>query len=319
MRHLKVSSFLSAVALAGTIGAHAQTVGIGATKGGAVNQMATAISKVVSSHAGFQLRPIPMASTQALIPVVNGGELEFAMGNMMQVTMAVSGTGMSDGTKYENLRMVATMIPFRWGMAVRADSDIHTIADLRGKRIPHGHDAGPLFHFLYVGILANGGLTYDDVERVPVVLFREGWNAFKQGKVDVALTGVGSGIMKEMNATIPGGIRYIPFDDSPAAGKRMLEQTPKTYFLVVEPAPGLDGVVAPTKLAVYDYTLYASTATPEDIVYKAVKAIYEHESEFKEAGALFRTYSTGNLSREQGIPYHPGAEKYYKEAGAWKR
>ena len=319
MRRLKVSSFLSAVALAGTIGAHAQTVGIGATKGGAVNQMATAISKVVSSHAGFQLRPIPMASTQALIPVVNGGELEFAMGNMMQVTMAVSGTGMSEGTKYENLRMVATMIPFRWGMAVRADSDIHTIADLRGKRIPHGHDAGPLFHFLYVGILANGGLTYDDVERVPVVLFREGWNAFKQGKVDVALTGVGSGIMKEMNATIPGGIRYIPFDDSPAAGKRMLEQTPKTYFLVVEPAPGLDGVVAPTKLAVYDYTLYASTATPEDIVYKVVKAIYEHESEFKEAGALFRTYSTGNLSREQGIPYHPGAEKYYKEAGAWKR
>ena len=72
MRRLKVSSFLSAVALAGTIGAHAQTVGIGATKGGAVNQMATAISKVVSSHAGFQLRPIPMASTQALIPVVNG-------------------------------------------------------------------------------------------------------------------------------------------------------------------------------------------------------------------------------------------------------
>ena len=195
----------------------------------------------------------------------------------------------------------------------------HTIADLKGKRIPHGHDAGPLFHFLYVGILANGGLTYDDVERVPVVLFREGWNAFKQGKVDVALTGVGSGIMKEMNATISGGIRYVPFDDSPAAGEMMLQQTPKTYFTVVEPAPGLDGVVAPTKLAVYDYTLYASTATPEDVVYKAVKAIYEHESEFKETGALFRTYSTENLSREQGIPYHPGAEKYYKEAGAWKR
>jgi TRAP transporter TAXI family solute receptor len=260
-----------------------------------------------------------MASTQALIPVVNEGELEFAMGNMMQVTMAVSGTGMSEGTKYENLRMVATMIPFRWGIAVRADSDIHTIADLKGKRIPHGHDAGPLFHFLYVGILANGGLTYDDVERVPVVLFREGWNAFKQGKVDVALTGVGSGIMKEMNATISGGIRYVPFDDSPAASEMMLQQTPMSYFTVVEPGPGLDGVLAPTKLAVYDYTLYASAATPEDIVYNAVKAIYEHESEFKEAGALFRTYSTENLSREQGIAYHPGAEKYYREAGAWNR
>ena len=319
MNRFKLCSILAAVALAGTIGAHAQTVAIGATKGGAVNQMATAISKVVSSHAGFQLRPIPMASTQALVPVVNKGEFEFAMGNMMQLSMAVAGTGMSEGTKYENLRMVATMIPFRWGIAVRADSDIHTIADMKGKRVPHGHDAGPLFHFLYVGILANGGLTYDDVERVPVVLFREGWNAFKQGKVDVALTGVGSGIMKEMNATISGGVRFIPFDDSPDARDRMLQQTPKTYLTVVEPGPGLDGVVAPTKLAVYDYCMYASAATPEDTVYKAVKAIYEHESEFKESGALFRTYSTANLSREQGIPYHPGAEKYYREAGAWNR
>ena len=66
-----------AVVVSGTT--YADTVGIGATKGGSVNRMATAISNVVSSHAGYQLRPIPMASTQQLIPVVNKGELEFAM------------------------------------------------------------------------------------------------------------------------------------------------------------------------------------------------------------------------------------------------
>jgi len=299
--------------------AFAQTIGLGATKGGSVNQMATAISKVVSSHAGFQLRPIPMASTQALVPVVNKGDLEFAMGNMMQLTMAVTGTGMSAGNKYENLRIAATIIPSRWGILVRKDSDIHTIADLKGKRIPFGHDAGPLFHHVYLGILANGGLTYDDVERFPVVLFREGWNAFKQGKVDTAVTLVGSGINNEMNATIPGGVRYIPFDDSPAARERMLKETPKTYLTMINPEPGLTGVVEPTLLAVYDYTLYASKATPDDIVYKAVKAVYENESELKEAGALFRTFDPKNMSRDQGIPYHPGAEKFYKEAGIWKR
>lgn len=300
--------------------ASAEVIGLGATKGGSVNRMATGISKVVSAHSGSQMRPIVMASTQALIPVVNNGELEFAMGNMMQVSMALAGTGMSKGNKYENLRMVATIIPFRWGIAVKNDSDIKTMADLKGKRIPFGHDAGPLFHFLYVGILANSGLTYDDVEKVPVVLFREGWNKFKQGKADVALTGVGSGIMKEMNATVSSGVRFLPFDDSPAAMKAMLEKTPKTYFIDVEPEKGLDGVVTTTKLAVYDYTLYASKATPDDIVYKVVKALYEHGDELKEVGGVFRKgFTVENMSKDQGITYHPGAVKLYKEKGTWKR
>lgn len=300
--------------------ASAQVIGIGATKGGSVNRMATGISKVVSAHSGSQMRPVVMASTQALIPVVNKGELQFAMGNMMQVSMALAGTGMSKGHKYENLRMVATVIPFRWGLAVRKDSDIKTIAGLKGKRIPFGHDAGPLFHYVYVGALANGGLTYDDVEKVPVVLFREGWNKFKQGKADVALTGVGSGIMKEMNATVPSGVRYLPFDDSPAASKSMLQQSPRTFLIDVEPGPGIDGLMTTTKLAVYDYTIYASKTTPDDVVYKVVKALYEHGDELKAVGGVFQKgFTVENMSKDQGIAYHPGAMKLYKEKGSWKR
>ena len=38
-----------------------------------------------------------------------------------------------------------------------------------------------------------------------------------------------------------------------------------------------------------------------------------------EAGALFRTFSPKNMGKDQGISYHPGAEKYYKEAGIFHR
>ena len=51
----------------------------------------------------------------------------------------------------------------------------------------------------------------------------------------------------------------------------------------------------------------------------APQAIYENEPELKEAGALFRTFAPKNMSRRQGIAYHPGAKKFYKEAGIWKR
>jgi len=318
MKYVKLS--LIAVLATFNFGiASADVIGIGVTKGGSVNRMGTAIAKVVSSHSGSQMRPVVRASTQQLVPEVNSGKLKFAMGNMMQINMALAGTGMSKGIKYENLRMVGTMIPFRWGIAVRNDSNIKKMTDLKGKRIPHGHDAGPLFHFLYVGVLASAGLTYDDVERIPVVLFKEGWNKFKQGKADVALTGVGSGIMEDMNATVPSGVRFLPFDGLPAPKKLLFDHT-ASNLVDVDPGKGLAGVITTTKLAVYDYTLYASKMTPNGDVYKVVKALYEHGEELKEVGGVFRRgFSPKNMSKDQKIAYHPGAVKFYKEAGSWNR
>ena len=102
--------------------------------------------------------------------------------------------------------------------------------------------------------------------------------------------------------------------------KTMLDRVPKTYLVDVKPDPSLDGVVATTKLAVYDYTLYASKATPDDVVYKVVKALYEHGDELKEVGGVFRKgFTVENMSKAQGITDHPGAMKLYKEKGTWNR
>ena len=92
---------------------------LGTTKGGLTAQVTATISKVVSTHAGgLQMRTQVMGGTQKYIPVVNAGELEFGVSNIMQYTMAVTGTGMSEGKKYDNLRLVATMMLFRSGWLV---------------------------------------------------------------------------------------------------------------------------------------------------------------------------------------------------------
>ncbi|MCY3828829.1 MAG: hypothetical protein OXF89_06815, partial [Rhodospirillaceae bacterium] len=90
-----------AMALAGP--AQAQSVGIGTTKGGATAQVTAAIAKVVSAHAGLQMRPQPYANTSQYIPVVNSGKLEFAASNIFQLTFALNGTGMSEGRPNPNL------------------------------------------------------------------------------------------------------------------------------------------------------------------------------------------------------------------------
>lgn len=260
--------------------AYAQTVGIGTTKGGATAQVTAGISKIVSQYGGgLQMRPQPMGGTQQYIPIVNSGELEFGVANMMQTYMAYNGTGLSEGKKNSNLRLVANMMVFRTGLMVRKDSGINTTADLKGKRVPNGFDSSPLFHHLISGNLANGDLTWNDVQKVPIVALAAGFKAFKEGKIDAMIAAVGSAPVKELNASISGGLRFVDVLDTPEAVKRGLVAAPRTFITEVKPRPNLVGIEKPTKVFAFDYMFWTNKSVSDDVVYKVTKAMYEHEKE----------------------------------------
>jgi uncharacterized protein len=319
MRNQRVLIAGAVMALAASQ-ASAATVGLGTTKGGATAQVTATISKVVSSKAdGLQMRTQVMGGTQKYIPVVNAGELEFGVSNIMQYTMAKRGTGLSAGKKYPNLRLVATMMVFRTGWLVPISSGITKISQLKGKRIASGFKGAPLFHFLLSAGLANAGLSYDDVTKIPYIGLRQHWNGFKQGKLDAAWGGVGAGHVRDMNAKIKGGVRFLSFDTSPAAAKRTRAFAPNTHFLAVKPAKPLVGVLAPTNILAFDYTLWANKDVANDIVTKVVKAMYENEKELRASSPLWRSHASKKMGKDQGFPYHPGAISFYKKVGIWKR
>lgn len=311
---------IAAILVFAAASASAQTVGIGTTKGGATAQVTAAISKIVSSHAGgLQMRTQVMGGTQKYIPVVNAGKLEFGVSNMMQYHMAKKGIGLSKGHKHDNLRLLATMMTFRIGWLVPRNSNMRKVSDFRGKRVPHGFKAAPLFHFLLSAGLANGGLSYDDVKKIPAVGLRQHWNMFKQGKLDVAWGGIGAGHVKDMNAKISGGVRFLSLDDSPEAAKRTLQFAPKTFLLKVKPAKPLVGVLEPVNVIGFNYMLWANKDISDQVVGKVVKAMYDNEKELKSMSPLWRTHSSKGMAKDQGEPYHPGAIKFYKQVGVWKR
>ncbi len=315
-------TILAAAAAMALIGANAsaQTVGLGTTKGGLTAQVTATISKVVSTHAdGLQMRTQVMGGTQKYIPVVNAGELEFGVSNIMQYTMAVTGTGLSAGKKYDNLRLVATMMVFRTGWIVPKNSGITKISQLRGKRIASGFKGAPLFHFLLSAGLANAGLSYDDVKKVPYIGLRQHWNGFKQGKIDAAWGGIGAGHVRDMNAKISGGVRFLSFDASSAGLKRVHKFAPHTHFLTVKPAKPFVGVMSPTNILAFDYMLWTHKGVSNGAVSKVAKAMYENEKELHAAGPFWRSHKSKKMSKDQGWSYHPGAIDFYKTVGTWKR
>jgi TRAP transporter TAXI family solute receptor len=298
-----------------TMPAAAQVVGIGTTKGGANAAVGAAIAKVVSDSAGFQMRPQKMGGTQQYMAIVNAGELEFGLSNVMQFGMAFDGTSMSAGTPHPDMRLVATLMQFRNGVIVGKESGINSLADLKGKRIPDGYAAAPLFNVFKNAFLASAGLTADDINPVPVVGLPQSWAAFREGKVDMTIAAAGAGPIREMEAAISGGIKFIPLIDDEAARTAL----PRTRFAVVEPAKPLVGILKPTLINVYEYVLFANASVDEETVYKVVEAIIDGENDLRATSPLWKTYKPANIATQfDGLQYHPGAVKYFKEKGLWK-
>jgi len=300
-----------------TTTAGAQSVGIGTTKGGATAQVTAAIAKVVSAHAGLQMRPQPYANTSQYIPVVNTGKLEFAASNIFQLSFAVKGTGMSEGRPNPNLRMVATLMAFRVAFFATKKSGIKTIADLKDKRLP-GFKSRALGTYLLLGTAANLNVSTAGWKFVQVPNFPRMWDGFKRGTLDVALAAVGSKPTRDMKAA-QGALRILPINDDRAAVERMRRHLPQSYVLNVKANPKLPGLSADTKIMAFDYTLWAHKDVKDDVVYKVVRAMHDHADELRAAAPLWRGFKNAGMAKDVAIAYHPGAIRYFREKGMWKR
>lgn len=310
---MKLSKWIIAAGVAAfaTTGASAQVVSVGTTKGGAIAQIGTAVASVVSSKSDLQMRPQKVSGTQQYVDATDKGVMQFGIANTMQYYMGVTGTGLSEGREHGNLRLVATLAPFVQGIVVGKESGINSVADLKGKRIPAAYGSSPLFQTFWEAFLANAGLSYNDVTPVPVASLPKSWAAFKQGQVDAVIAAAGSAAVREMNSVVSGGIKYLPIDDS----EDLRSALPKTAIETVEPAKGFDGVLAPTAMHTYQAVLFANADVPEETVYKVVKALADGAEDLKASGPLLKGFKVDAMAMDHGLPLHPGAEKYFREAG----
>ncbi|MDJ0629718.1 MAG: TAXI family TRAP transporter solute-binding subunit [Rhodobacter sp.] len=313
---MRMSMFIGAalvlVAIAGS--AAAQVAALGSTARGGTSQVGRTLAAAISEAAPFQMRPQELANTADYIPLVNAGEIEFGISNIVQLTYAVNGTGMSEGRPNPNLKMVARLMPFRNAYIVRRDSDIQSITDLKGKRVPVFADRA-LGDYVTKGYLANAEMTLDDVEGVAVPNFPRMWASFQEGSTDVTIVVVGAGNSREFDATF--GIRYLSLDDSEVAIDRMRQFLPQTYSQTLGADANIPGIVTDTNVNVFDYTLWANAEVSDDMVYQAVAALWEKESDLLAGGPFWRGFTKEQMGMDVGVEYHPGAIKFFREKGVW--
>ena len=278
--------------------------------------MGSAIAKLMTEKMGAQARVQPFTGNSLAVAGMNRGEIDFSVVNEIEVVEALNGEGAYQGRRQGDVRMAALLYPFPVTIFVRKDSPIHRLADLKGKRLPWGYTAMVTLKRVVGAILANAGLGEADIEPVLVPNINRGADDFASGKADAFFFALGPAKVTEVDAAV-GGLRALAVSDAPADVARMQAVLPQGYVLEVKPRPGLAGVAQPTKALAYDYTLVVGKHVAADVVYKVVKLLADNKPALVESFRGFSGFDPKRLAKKMDAPFHPGAERYLKEAGQW--
>ena len=309
-----ILTFAAAAFLAA--GAQAQVLGFGSAPQGSIGyNMSSAIARTMAEAANIQSRVQPYSGSSAVLPLVNSGELDLTVCNVLEMQEAANGEGPYAGRKQANLRVLGVIFPLYSSIFVKKDSPIRTIADLRGKRVPYGFSAQLTLNRIVDAILATGGLAGNkDIIPVLVPNVIRGADDFIEGKIDGGFFAIGAAKVAEVDKSV-GGIRYLPVADDPNALAAMRKLMPYAYVIEVKPSPAFAGLDGPTKLMAYDYLVVAGSHVKDDVVYRIAKAMYENKPKLVESLRAFNGFNPDNMHKTMPAPFHPGSEKYYKEKG----
>jgi hypothetical protein len=306
-------------AVAGSGQLAAQTVAISTLPPGAINHLqASAIAKAVQENSDLQMRILTFNSPAAIIAAAEQKQAEFAYTSIEEASDAASGTN-EYPKAMSNLRTAFTVFPFRVGIIVRNNSDIKTVADLKGKRVGSGWTGFRQGIALWDGLLANGGLSLKDTSPVPTTDLLRAADDFKAGRSDAFMFAVGGPKVAEAHASIEGGVRFLNMDDSPKAVAQMQKVRQEYSVAPQQPAPHLAGVIGPTNLMQYYIVVLTNKDTPDDLVYKVVKTAHANKAAMVAGHPSFNAFTQEGMAvPHKRIQYHPGAIKFFKEAGIWK-
>jgi TRAP transporter TAXI family solute receptor len=296
-------------------GAHAQVLGFGSAPQGSIGyNMSAAIARVMSEDAHIQSRVQPYSGSSAVLPLLNSGELDLAVCNVMEIEEATKGEGPYQGRKQPNLRVLGVIFPLYSSIFVRKDSPIKSLSELKGKRLPYGFSAQVTLERIVDAIIASGGLKRSDVVPVLVPNVVRGADDFIEGKLDGGFFAIGAAKVAEVDKTV-GGIRYLPVPDDPKAVAAMKSFIPYAYVKLVNPSPAYAGLAGPTRLMAYDYLVAVGAHVKDDTVAHIAKSMYQNKDKLVQSLGAFRAWDPSTINKAMPAAYHPGSLKFFKEQG----
>ena len=247
------------------------------------------------------------------VNTIRAGELDMGVVQSDWQYHALNGTSkFEEQGPFEDLRAVFSVHPEPFTVVARADAGIGSFADLKGKRVNVGNPGSGQRGTMEV-LMGAKGWSMDDFSLASELKSAEQAQALADNKIDAIVFTVGhpSGSIQEATTTVDSTLVSVTGAEVDA-----LVGDNAYYSKATIPGGMYRGSDNDTETFGVRATFVSSASVSEDVVYQVVKAVFENFDDFKKLHPAF-----ANLQKEEMVsaslsaPLHPGAEKYYKEAG----
>lgn len=273
---------------------------------------------------------LPKNSTVDVLPYSGGvgnpkllhkGKADLAMGFPVETELAIKGEGPFKKPLKEIRLLAAGFDTYWYVFSVRDETGLKSLRDIKEKRFP-----------LRLVILPKGSSGEWDTSKVTEAYGIDLYKDFKAWGGKVTNTSFPSAVemMKDGQANAfahvctprhPSWtqlatmvkIRFLPID------KNILEQFVKKYGFNkgIIPKGTFRGVTKDIHALGFSTNLITTDKLPEEVAYKITKAICTHKKDLVTTYKAARVFDPKKAWKSR-IPLHPGAEKYYREAGYMK-
>lgn len=248
------------------------------------------------------------ASVENLNLLAQGkGEIAFSLGDA--VALAWEGNAEAGFPQpLKNLRAIAAIYPNYIQIVAETSSGATTLADLKGMTLSVGAPASGT-ELNARTILDAAGMSYDDLAKVEYLPFAESAELIKNRQIQATLQSAGLGVasIKDLSATHEITVIGIPAE--------VVEKIGAPYAAATIPAGTYTGQEADVPTAAVGNILVTSEAVSEETAYQMTKLIFDNLERLKSAHAAAGNITLEGAMEGLSIPLHPGAERYYREAG----
>ena len=289
-----------------------RTAAIGTNPAGTgAHAIASALAAVASTATPIGGKVQPYNGPNAWMPLLESGEIEMGIINILDSHMAATGTG-NYKSAYPSVRVISGgVFPFTAGLLIRDKLDVKQISDLKGKRLAWDYGGHAINQTWQNAVMEAGGLKPSDVQQVRVSNLNDGVRAVPEGKVDAAFTAVGIGVVEEANAM--ESIRIVSMPNTDAANKIL-----GRYGASVVKSDPATGIKGDTYVIGYPLQLVSSAKVSDKTIATLLKAWWDNLAELQTIHPLLKRWTKETQALTNfTVPYHSGAVRFYKEVGLW--
>lgn len=242
---------------------------------------------------------------------VSEGKADLGWGNVISTVDAINGNAPFE-SKVEGLCNMAAFYQ-QYAQLVSVDESVQSWADLKGKKfatLPRGNTTEVAAQQL----LKAAGLTYDDLELVNFASITDQVNMAKDGQVDAIfnITAVPAGGYLDLANSRKSW--FIPVDDEQFGKLKDMNAGWGRRTIRAGAYPN-----QPEEVPIAGFPMHMIVhceSMSEEMGYKIASAIADRVGELASVNRALSDFTVKELALDVGVPFHPGAAKYYKEAGA---